>query len=158
MAVPQGRDAALLTFSGQDFASGSNNLLRLRANNLIGALGDGHGALGILPQCKTGHAERGSLFLDATGVREDKRCAAQKTEKIEIADRRHDAQLRMMAFAGGGEPLLGAWMHRENHGNLGSDRVNGAEEAAERFDGINVGRPMESQNGEAAPAGRVLQA
>src|SRR5713226_3505198 len=111
MAVPERRYAANFAPACQGVTGGGHNLGGIGANEEVCALGDGDGALGVLPQGEAGDAESGGLFLDATGIGQDELCFAQETEKIEIADGRNEAQLGVMLNASFSQTLLGARMH-----------------------------------------------
>jgi len=88
MAIPEGRDAAGLAFSGEDVLCGGENFGGVGADEDIGAFGDGDGAFGIFAKRQAGDAEGGGFFLDAAGIGEDEGGFAEKAEKIEIADGR----------------------------------------------------------------------
>src|SRR5258706_16201387 len=111
MAVPEGWDAAGLAFAGQSVAGHGDDFGWIGANEQIGAFRNRDGAFSVLPQSEAGHAESGGLLLDAPGVGEDERRFAEKAKKIEIADRRDEAQVRVMVKAPFGEALLGGGVH-----------------------------------------------
>ena len=56
-----------------------------------------------------------------------------------------------------GQALLGARMDGKNDGHLSGDGVDGPQEVAQLFCGVDVRGTMQGQNAEAAPAGAVFQ-
>src|SRR6266404_2924944 len=157
MAVPEGWDAAGLAFAGQSVAGHGDDFGRISANEQIGAFRNRDGTFGVLPQSETGHAESGGLLPDAAGVRENEGGFAEKAEKIEIAHRRDEAQLRVMTNTGFGQALLGARMDGEYDGHFCGDGVDGPQEVAQLFCGVDVRGTMQGQDAETAPASAVFQ-
>src|SRR5690349_24715570 len=99
MAIPKGRNSPSPALPGQSITGSGNNVAWIRANEQIGALGDGNGALGVFPQGKARNPQSGGFFLDATGIGEDELGFAQQAEKIEIADGWYEAELGVMLDA-----------------------------------------------------------
>ena len=88
VAVPERWNAAGLAFSSEDRLSGGDDFGRVGANELVGPLRDGDGALGVLAESEAGDAEGGGFFLDAAGIGQDQRGFAKQAEEIEITDGR----------------------------------------------------------------------
>ena len=126
MAVPEGRNAARFRFAGQSVACSGDDPGGIGANKKVCAFGNGDGPLGVFPQGEARDAKSGGLFLDAARVREDKSRFAEEAEKIEIADRRDEAEFRTKTNSGLREALLGARVDRKNDGNIGGYGVDGA--------------------------------
>jgi len=106
---------------------------------------------------RVGRARREQWFPpDAPGVGEDERRFAEKAKKIEIADRRDEAQLRVMMNAPFGEALLGARMHGKDDGQFrGAHRWRPG--VGPSFRGVHV-RGRSGKDGKTAPASAVFQA
>jgi len=157
MAVPVWRNAARLALSGNDGLGGGDDFCWIRSDEEVRALRNRDRALGVFAKGEAGDAESGGFFLNTAGIRQDERGFAQEAEKIEIADRRDELELRMSLDAGLQQALLGTRMDRENDRNLGGDGVDGAEEFGEFFGGIDVRRAMQCEDTEAAPVSSLLQ-
>jgi len=157
VTIPEGGNAPGLAFSSKNGFGGGEDPSRVGANELICAFRNRDGALGIFAQGKARDAESGSFLLDAPGIGEDQRGLAEQAEKIEIADRRDQFQLRMGLDAGLGEALLRAWMNGKNYRNLSGDGINRAEQFGEFFRGVDIGRTMQGKDAEALPIGAVFQ-
>ena len=57
----------------------------------------------------------------------------------------------MVGHAGLREALARTGMDRKNDGDFGGDGINGAEEFVELIGGIDIGRPVQRENGKATP-------
>src|SRR5438876_1057886 len=157
MTVPKRRNAAGFTLARQGITRGSDDLAWIRADQEVGTLGDGDGALGIFTQGEAGDAESRGFFLDAAGIGEHEAGFAQETEKIEVPNGRNEPKLRMMLDTALCQTLLRAGMHGENNGHFGCNGINRTQKLAELFRRIDVGRTMKGQDTEALPAGAILQ-
>jgi len=126
LAIPERRDAAGFAIAGEIGFCRGDDFCRVSADEEIGALRNGDGALGIFAQGEARDAECGGFFLNAARVSEDQGGLTQETEKIEIADWRNDPEIGAKTDAGLGEALLGARVDWKNDGKVGSDGVDGA--------------------------------
>src|SRR2546428_4701528 len=91
--IPERRDATRFGFTGKHCLRPGNDFVGMGADELIGALGNRDGALGVIAQGEARYAERGGFFLDAARIGEDQSRAVQQTQKVEITDGRHQAEL-----------------------------------------------------------------
>jgi hypothetical protein len=157
MPIPKRRDAASFAFASQSITGGSHDFDRISTNKQVSTFCDGDRAFGILAQGEAGDAEGGGFFLDAAGVGQDEFGFAQEAKKIEIANGWNEPELGVVADAAFGHTVLSARMDRKNDRHFGRDGVDGTEKLAELFGGVNIGRAMESQDGEAVPARAILQ-
>src|SRR5260370_6084054 len=108
MAIQKRRDAATISFSGEDILRRSDDLAGIATDKQIRTLRNRDGTLGVLPEGEAGHSERGGLLLNAAGIGQDQRGSAEEAEEIEIADGRNNEKVRMVANTYLGEALLGA--------------------------------------------------
>src|SRR5258708_35771333 len=97
MAIPKRRDAATLSFSGEDILRRSDDLAGIATDKQIRTLRNRDGTLGVLPEGEAGHSERGGLLLDAAGIGQDQRGSGDEADEIEIADGRNDGKLGRVA-------------------------------------------------------------
>lgn len=158
VAVPEGRDAPGLAFTGEGFAGGGNDFGGIGAHEQVGALCDGYGALSVLAECKARHAEGRGFLLDTAGISENEGGAAEQAKKVQIADRLDELEIGVVRDAGLSEALAGARMDRKDDGDLRGDGIDGTEEFIEFGCGVNVRRPVQSEDSEAAPIAGLSEA
>ena len=115
VSIPIARDAAFFGFAGEDGPGSGKNFRGVLADELVGALGDGDGALGIFAHGEAGDAEGGGFFLDAAGIGEHQAGAAHETEKIEIAERGHETDAIEGVGGHGAHAFLGARMDGKDY-------------------------------------------
>ena len=94
-SIPERRDATRFAFTGKHCLRPGNDSVRMGADELVGALGNRDGALGVFAQGEARYAEGSGFFLDAARIGEDQSRTVQETQEVKITDGRHQAELGM---------------------------------------------------------------
>lgn len=138
MPVPEWGGSAFLAVSSKDLLRSRHDFGGVSSYEYICALGDSDWALGVLTQGQARDSEGRGFFLDTPGVGQSQRSFAEQAEKIEISQRRNEAELRVVLDPALGEPLLSARMYGEHYGHLLCNRIDSAEELGEFIRRIDV--------------------
>ena len=102
MTIPKRRATFDASVSRQGSAGGADNLHGIPSHELIGAMFDGCGPLGVFAQGETRYTQHGRLLLDPTRIGEDDPRAVAQRQKIQITKRfqGHNARCRLVCWTG----------------------------------------------------------
>ena len=119
----------------------------LRADDAVGAVGDGHRPLGVFAQRQAGNAERGRFLLQTAGVGEDQAARATSGQEVDVAERLgQDDAVEPVFEAELAQPVARARMDRKHHRHLAATCRTALEDAAERLAVVDIRRPMQRQD------------
>src|ERR1700731_1166539 len=111
MTIPEWGHSSSLAVSSKNLFSSRHDFVGVCSYEYICALGDSNRGLGVFTQGQAGDAEDGGFFLNTPRVGQDQSSLAEQAEKIEIAQRSDEAELRMVFDAALAELVLSAWMY-----------------------------------------------
>ena len=98
--------------------------VRLEPEQRVRPEPDRDGALSRAPKREARHAEVCGFLLNPARVGEHCHCIAYEGQKLEVAERRHEPYAAVAALVDSG---VGAWMNRENDGEVGCEGVKVAQ-------------------------------
>jgi len=82
VAIPERWDAARLAFTRDNIVGGGNDFCGIGSNELVCALRNRNGALGVLAEGEARDAESGGFFLNAAGIGQYEGGFAEQAKKI----------------------------------------------------------------------------
>src|SRR5271167_1104792 len=137
-----------LRFAAEYLRRSASDSCWILADDLIRSFRGSDGPFCVFAQCKTGNPQRRRFLLDAAGVGKHEPGMTEQTNEVEISHRGNDTGAVVVLRTQLIELLLRPRVNRKDDRDLRRHSLDRAHEILKRFDGINVGGPVQRQYAE----------
>ena len=148
MAVPEFGYPSLVGVAGE--GGGDLRLHVLQGAELVGALGDSDGPLGVGAQGKAGDAQVGGLLLQAAGVGDRQAAVEDQVHESDVVQRFQQLDRRLVGQLADQAGLLQVFscarMDREDDRQPGREMVDHVAQRLQRNRAVHVGRAVQGEH------------